>query len=347
MTDQTTTFRYGHMVRLHGFDDITMNGKLARVISLPVRKDHGKNIVELLDDSARPPVSFIPEHTLLIQPERMQHACQFCLLVSASLMMCGKCKTAQYCNAECQRADWARHKINDCRSFGHQRGMSKPLPLACARGEMEEVRRLVEDEGEDVDKATSTGPTPLIAASLQGKLAVVQYLVEHGADKDKANYENSTALWASAHQGHLAVVEYLVGQGANKDKTGIQGTPLCIAAHKGHLAVVRYLVEQGADKDGLGSEFGTPLLKAAASGHLAVVQYLVEQGADKDMASSTGATPLIVAVLNGSFPVVQYLVEQGADKNKAALNDGGTPLQIAIYTLNVQIVAYLVAAGCT
>ena len=85
------------------------------MISLPVRKDHGKNIVELLDDSARPPVSFIPEHTLLIQPERMQHACQFCLLVSASLMMCGKCKTAQYCNAECQRADWARHKINDCR----------------------------------------------------------------------------------------------------------------------------------------------------------------------------------------------------------------------------------------
>ena len=89
--------------------------------------------------------------------------------------MCGRCKTARYCNTECQRADWARHKMPDCFQFSHLRGLDTPLQQACARGDVAEVRRLVEQEGANVDKATTNGPTPLATATTHGHLLVVRY----------------------------------------------------------------------------------------------------------------------------------------------------------------------------
>ena len=43
------------------------------------------------------------------------------------------------------------------------------LGPACARGDMAEVRRLVEEEYADVDKGTSSGPTPLCSAALHSE----------------------------------------------------------------------------------------------------------------------------------------------------------------------------------
>lgn len=36
--------------------------------------------------------------------------CLYCKQFSKELKMCSGCKLALYCNAECQRADWSRHK---------------------------------------------------------------------------------------------------------------------------------------------------------------------------------------------------------------------------------------------
>ena len=96
---------------------------------------------------------------MMIKPEHFKHACEYCLVVAPDgekLQICGRCKTARYCNAECQRADWARHKKPDCFSFSHSRSFDmSSLQLACIDGNVAEVRRLVEEEGADVDKATS------------------------------------------------------------------------------------------------------------------------------------------------------------------------------------------------
>ena len=33
------------------------------------------------------------------------------------MMKCGKCKLLQYCSVECQKADWAVHKLTCCKSI--------------------------------------------------------------------------------------------------------------------------------------------------------------------------------------------------------------------------------------
>ena len=91
-----------------------------------------------------------------------------------------------------------------------------------------------------------TGTTPLFAASENGHLAIVQYLVEQGANKDKADKHNQTPLFAAAEMGHLAVVQYLVEQGADKQKADCDGvTPLQIALSVGRKEVAEYLLSAG------------------------------------------------------------------------------------------------------
>jgi len=191
----------------------------------------GKFEVAFLDDQARPPVRLVPERRMWVKPENMRHACEYCLVAEADgekLQMCGRCKTARYCNAGCQRADWARHKVPDCGQFSHDRGRDSPLQIACMHGYMVEVRRLVEEEGADVAE-------------------IVRYLLEQGADKDATPaYTTGTGappLFIAARNGHLAVVRCLVEAGAYKDAVDsmVGATPLLIAVLSCRVDVVRYL----------------------------------------------------------------------------------------------------------
>jgi hypothetical protein len=114
-TPTTVTFRRNHLVRLHGFDHAALDGKLVRIES-HVDDATGKFEVAFLNDQARPPIPLVPARRMLIKPEHFSHACEYCLAVGSAavdggrLQMCGRCKTARYCNAECQRADWARNR---------------------------------------------------------------------------------------------------------------------------------------------------------------------------------------------------------------------------------------------
>ena len=284
-------FKYNNLVRLQGLNK-AYNGKLARIQSISADETTGRYRVELHVDEH---VASTLSRRMLVKPENMLRACDCCRLAGAATMQyCGRCKNAAYCNAECQRSDWTRHKV-DCSNMNAQRQIVK---------------------------------SPLILAVSMGKLAEVENLVRAGADVNTVTKEDGgTALYSAAAQGHLAIVQYLVQQGADKNKVSNEGaTPLFIAAQGGNLAVVQYLVQEGADKNKAINDGRTPLLSAAQHGHLAVVQCLVLQGVDKNQAMNNhGATPLFIAAFKGHLAIVQYLVQQGADKNKAA-NGGATPL---------------------
>jgi len=241
-----TELCFGHCVRLRDFDDAELNGKLARISWTSLSGTKG---IDLLDDSVRPPVPLSPNCFKMVLPHQLQHACEHCLVASAKLMTCGKCKTSRYCNAECQRADWARHKVKDCGEFADvrmKRYLGKPLQVACALGEFEEVRRQVEEVGKDVDEGTSSDCTPLCAAAQCGELTIVRYLVERGANMNKAIANGSTPLFMAVQEGHMAVVRYLVQRGADKNTAAKDGrTPLRIARERGHAAIVVYLSAAG------------------------------------------------------------------------------------------------------
>jgi ankyrin repeat protein len=109
---------------------------------------------------------------------------------------------------------------------------------ACNRGDIKEVKRLVE-QGVDFH---SNNEEALRWAAFRGHLEIVKYLIEKGAD---VHGQNDLALKWAAAEGHLEVVRCLVEHGA--DIHNFFDEPLRIAIREGRIDVIKYLLEQGVD----------------------------------------------------------------------------------------------------
>jgi len=265
-----TTFRRNQLVRLHSLRNTQLNGKLVRIKS-HINEETGRFDIDYLVDPAPPPLLV---RQMSMKPEHCRHVCEYChkmAVAGSKLLNCARCMTAQYCSKQCQRADWARHKLLDCVRFSDDRGVDTAMQEACFNGDREEVRRLVE-KGADVCKAMSNGSTALCSAVAGGSLPMVVYLVEVGADVNQPR--------ATSH------------------------TPLHVAASKGFVQVVEYLLEQAADKDQTTNDGETPLISATMNGHFEVVVHLVRFGADVDKAPGRSATPLYHAASRDFFKIV-------------------------------------------
>ena len=144
-------FKLDNYVRLQGLSNAVYNGKLAIILSLCADENTGRFRVTLQMDEE------VPSHLsreMLIKPENMVRACDGCHRAGAATMQyCGSCRNAAYCNVECQRSDWKRHKA-DCSHMNSQRRIAKsPFHLASSRGNLTEVQNLVR-EGADVNKVS-------------------------------------------------------------------------------------------------------------------------------------------------------------------------------------------------
>jgi hypothetical protein len=201
-------FKYGNFVRLHGLNNAAYAGKLAIIKSISADENAGRYLVEVVVGEV---IASTLSREILVEPENMVRACDGCHLAGAATMQyCGRCKNAAYCNAECQRNDWKRHKV-DCREMNCQRQIMKsPLHLAATVGNLAEVQNLVR-AGADANNATKKeGCSPLYLAAQRGHLEVVRYLIDKGAEKDKATNDGAFPLWVAASNGHLEVAQYLV-----------------------------------------------------------------------------------------------------------------------------------------
>jgi ankyrin repeat protein len=73
---------------------------------------------------------------------------------------------------------------------------SSDLIDACIKGDLENVKRLVEDNNVSVNIQTISGKTPLICATIMEHTDVVRYLiVEKNADTDCSDSNGFTALY--------------------------------------------------------------------------------------------------------------------------------------------------------
>ena len=166
----------------------------------------------------------------------------------------------------------------------------------------------------------------LCAAASKGCLAAVRFLVEEGVSKTDVDKQGRTPLILATQNNHLAVVQVLEQQQPtviDKDdmllfkKGSNTRDALRVAALRDAVEAVRFLVEEGVSKDDGDKDGWTPLLYATVNGNIAVVQYLLEHGADKEKARGIGCTALYIAAEYGHIGLVQCLLEHGADKDKA------------------------------
>eukprot|EP01104_Vermistella_antarctica_P015491 TRINITY_DN5107_c0_g3_i2.p1 TRINITY_DN5107_c0_g3~~TRINITY_DN5107_c0_g3_i2.p1 ORF type:complete len:761 (-),score=145.34 TRINITY_DN5107_c0_g3_i2:342-2624(-) len=220
------------------------------------------------------------------------------------------------------------------------------LLVASNTGDLPAVRRLVGRHRVNVDsRHPEENCTPLIFASSEGYLEIVQCLVDNGANIKLTNNDGDSALMFAAQEGHLPVIQYLNGRGANINLTNNEGsTALILAAQDGHLPVVQYLLGRGANINHANDDGHTALMNASLLGHLPVVQYLHSRGAKFNQVNNDGHTALIWAAVGGNVQIVQYLVDNGANMSHVD-KDGDTALHNACEHKKFDVALFLVKSG--
>ena len=71
--------------------------------------------------------------------------------------------------------------------------------------------------GEDIDRGTNSGASPLFVAAQMGHGAVVRLLAER-ADINRARDDGVTPLIIASQEGHESIVKLLLRRGADIDK---------------------------------------------------------------------------------------------------------------------------------
>ncbi|MFZ0544701.1 MAG: ankyrin repeat domain-containing protein [Candidatus Promineifilaceae bacterium] len=122
------------------------------------------------------------------------------------------------------------------------------------------------------------------------------------------------ALVYAAKNGRVQVLDYLLNQGANVDAEPYQGTALFWAISAGQPETVRWLLERGADvhhtADFAGEKSITALHMAAWGGHMESAKVLLQYGADVTHQDPRyGSSPIGWADHLGHPELRDYLLE--------------------------------------
>jgi len=194
---------------------------------------------------------------------------------------------------------------------------------------------------------------PLIEASSENLIDLVQQLLFYGADPNIANSHRSTALHLAAQYGHNEICKVLLGYRddvnvvknigrdiyrrdfdsavggrysavtdehlMNKARVNAKDigekTPLHRAAYSGFVNVVNTLLNNGAEVNIVNNRNKTALHYATLNGHDDVIRELLINKANINVKDSFGRSPLCWGALKGHNDAVKMLLKNGADVN--------------------------------
>ena len=185
---------------------------------------------------------------------------------------------------------------------------------AAARGEREEVRRILFDVGADVAAKDRHGGTALRCAAGNGHEVVVRMLLDVGADVEAMDRFGMTALDLAQQRGHEGVARVLRDAEAVRRQLDAQFQADLLynaAGMFGDVEEVRQLIAGGADSSAKGSDGVTPLGGAAIHGHEEVTKVLLDAKADVTAKTSSGNTALDLAEAKGHAGVARILRDAG------------------------------------
>lgn len=185
-----------------------------------------------------------------------------------------------------------------------------------------------------IEQMKSNPPTPekeILNAAKTGNLEQVKKLAEQNPELIKVKDQNGTTPLHLACSGRfLEIQKYLIEQGADMNaQEGDLSTPLHYAAVRNHIEGVAFLIEKGANINALDNENHTPLHLAAQYGLRNAVNVLVKNGANLELRDDYGRTPLVLGSRERGGPlVIKTLLEGGADVNSID-NSGWSSLRLA------------------
>ncbi len=219
---------------------------------------------------------------------------------------------------------------------------SVSLTLAIHHGRLDIVKALL-GSGADINATDPAGNTPLIAAVLAGKAAIVSYLLSQHADPNlRPGEAKAGALLYAVAAGRPDLVKSLLAAGANVAlRYDGEQTILHFAASGSNTECLDLILAAHADIAALAANGNTPLDEAVLHGRTVNASLLLHHGADvRRVRDSDGRGVLDEACVKGYGGLVSVLIEAGADP---ASRDrwGQTPIDLALAYKNRAAVAVL------
>jgi len=236
------------------------------------------------------------------------------------------------------------------------------LHFACAGGNIEIVKKLLEVKHWDINCTTETGDTPLHFACEEGHANIVTLLLEDRKCKLNPkretmvvavnNHDNihrnvtrqATPMGIACEAKNIAVLKALLNckhQDSRVQQLGY--TPHLLACRSGDLTVLKILLSKTSWTFNINHiiEGTTVLHEASANGHLQIVQYLVNTKHCRcDISDSDGNYPIHVACANGHKRIVEFLEDQGSP----VLNENNQNLlHVACNHGHIDIVEFLIS----
>lgn len=189
------------------------------------------------------------------------------------------------------------------------------MHFACARGNLEIVRHLIETVGLDYKIRDKEGNTPFLTSIEHGHLPLVQYFVEEIKTSPNESKEGEiSTLHLAANHNHVEIINYLIGKGADPERISIYGKPINWSVGAGNLEATETLLSHGASPDGDSSGSSVaPLILAIDHKHHALYKLLVSKGANVNTRDPMGYSVLHVAAEKGDLEIVKDLVSRGAN----------------------------------
>lgn len=181
-------------------------------------------------------------------------------------------------------------KHPDCRPLAETHEGHTALYVACRnRCSINTIKLLLDNVKNIANYSSTEGVTPLHISSGQGRIDVMQMLIDYGAQVDVQDFDGDTPL----HEACLG---------------------------KRHEAV-KFLLHAGANPQIQNEQLFTPLHIACSTGSLQSVQNLLYFTHDINQRISSGDTPLMVALHGHNDSLIYFLLDNGADPNLTNFDD--------------------------
>ena len=168
--------------------------------------------------------------------------------------ICTVCRAVTYCNADCQKSDWASHK-SVCTAKA-----TRDLIDAVRASDEDTVRRLAKtprvlngrvdyDTGSEDEHRTVLGKwTALHECVRSSDTTMMKILIEHNAKVDIKDVDGETPTFVAATVYDPEVIRVLLEAGGNPNATAKDGwSCIMMAVRDGNYGAVKYLLEAGAD----------------------------------------------------------------------------------------------------
>ena len=218
------------------------------------------------------------------------------------------------------------------------------LHHACSYGKLELVQYLVDNYTDMLTIRNKTGQSPFLLIGFSGSVELVKYLISRECDVYDKDSSGRTVLHNACQEGKLELVQYLVDNYPDmltiRDKTG--QSPFLLTGFSGSVELVKYLISRGCDVYDKDSSGRIVLHHACNKGKLELVQYLVGNYPDMlTIRDKTGRSPFLRTGFSGSVELVKYLISRGCDVCEKDKN-GWNVLHTACQQGYLELVQYLV-----